>query len=166
MYGEQNYPEVPREQVPPGSPTNRTSSSYDGQERRIPDGYHAETTSCDNQTVLAEWQPILNRVVSVSTVQRRYVEMSKIAQRQNEPLHFPIVIKLLMTLSLSMMSFTTVFFCFVSGCMQVVRMAGSLNGSPWPIDGSELQDESGPLGSKTELWTVVGDTWFSPTNSV
>ena len=51
------------------------------------------------RTVLAEWQTTLNHVVSVSTVRRRYVMMSRIAQRQNEPLQSPFIIKLLMTLS-------------------------------------------------------------------
>ena len=69
------------------------------------------------RTVLAaEWQPPLNRVVSVSIFRRRYVVMSKIAQRQNEPLHFPIIIKVLMTLSLSTMLITTFFVLFQVTC--------------------------------------------------
>ena len=73
------------------------------------------------RTVLAEWQPALNRVVSVSTVWRRYVVMSEIAQRQNEPLQSPIIIKLLMTLSPSTMLITMFLLCFG-------LHAGGLNG--------------------------------------
>ena len=48
-YNGENHPKEPTEQVPPWSPTNRTSPSDDGQERRIPEGHRAETTSCDSQ---------------------------------------------------------------------------------------------------------------------
>ena len=90
---------------------NRTSSSDNGQERRIPEGYRAETTSCDRQDsscrMATNTEPCGPHLHSSEKVRRDI----KIAERQNEPLHSPIIINLLMTLSLSMMLITTFLLC-------------------------------------------------------
>ena len=52
------------------------------------------------RAILAEWQLILTAVLSISTVQRGYAELSYNAEKRNELLHFPIIGKRLMTASL------------------------------------------------------------------
>ena len=91
-YSEQNHPEVPTEQVPPWSPTNRTSSSDDGQERRIPEGYRAETTSCDSQDsssrMATNIEPCGLRLHSSEEVRRDVENSTKTKWTTSIPYHY------------------------------------------------------------------------------
>ena len=85
--GQQNHPEVPAKQVHfgrprPRSPRPTTARNYTYLRAMARIRCHLTT-----RTVLTEWQPILTRVVSVSTVRVKYAEMSPQCSKRNRLLH-------------------------------------------------------------------------------